>query len=590
MSSTPASTSALPLPHTSPTLCDPLPLTADQQQQLATHLSQQFSQWKQARQGLENKWGECWQAYLCELNPLSTDAYNEGPDRSRVSRPVLYEAVEGIQSNLMNALFPSDERFFSVVGKTEKDHANASTIENFLRTKLEATGFSEKFAMFLKQALITGNTVAAVPWQQRWRTRRVKQPVEVFGMPIHQRTTTQQQLVFHGPEFDVIDMFDFVMDPDADRFENATVIHRVTRPLAYLKQHKQTYHNTDNIQIDSANEDDTEGHKRARKSAFGLNNTEKKATQQDVTLLEVWGDFKLNDGTTYTNYVCVIANGQHVLRFEPNPYDHGMKPFVFTNLIPVPNEIYGIGAIEKSLGLQHAINTLTNQKLDLINLSINSPFTYLINDDVFDPASIVTRPGALIPVKSHETLKPLQYLNDFTIAFTEIADLKSEIQEATGALNLFNGVAQPRQHKKTATEIDALITGGAQKFNTLISHLENTALEPFLEMVFENAKQFLTEPHTLRLSKHDGSLEFVELLPEVLQQSQCQFRIDGSQAASLKNQELETLIGFIQLVQQAPELKSHINIIPLLKKIYRRLGFKDEDSIFTTPPTHKNTT
>jgi hypothetical protein len=104
-------------------------------------------------------------------------------------------------------------------------------------------------------------------------------------------------------------------------------------------------------------------------------------------------------------------------------------------------------------------------------------------------------------------------------------------------------------------------------------------------MVFNNAKQFLTEPETLRLSRQDGSLEFLELLPEILQQAQCQFKIDGSQAAMLKRQELDTLIGFIQLVQQAPELQQHINVVTLLKKIYRRLGFRDEESIFNTAST-----
>ena len=57
----------------------------------------------------------------------------DAADRSRIVRPVLYEAVEAIHANLLNAMFPADEKFFSVLGKTETDHKNAGIIEEFLR-------------------------------------------------------------------------------------------------------------------------------------------------------------------------------------------------------------------------------------------------------------------------------------------------------------------------------------------------------------------------------------------------------------------------------------------------------------------------
>lgn len=134
--------------------------------------------------------------------------------------------------------------------------------------------------------------------------------------------------------------------------------------------------------------------------------------------------------------------------------------------------------------------------------------------------------------------------------------------------------------KKTATEIQALVSGGAQKFNGFINHLENTSLEPFLEMVFASAKQFMTTPETVRLAGKNGDLSFVEILPNVLRQLECQFKIEGSQAALNKGEELNKMVTFIQLVQQQPELADKVNLLPLLKKVYRRLGFNDEDVVF----------
>lgn len=553
-------------------------LRAEMLAQLAATVRDDYTAWKAARRPLEDRWRECWQAYLCDVKTLTAEPDAYTADRSRVVRPLLYEAVEAIQANLMNALFPSDERFFSVMGKTEADHRNAQIIEAFLRQKLQAMGFSEKFAMFLKQAIITGNSVAAVPWRREVRQQRVYRPIELFGVTVGMEKTLETRLAVNGPDFETLDMMDFLIDPDEPDFEKATVIRRVERSLDALRRNP-VYGNLEGLQ--PHNEDDGDSNKASRRSAFGIQQgalAQSSRRQNKITLLEAWGDFRVGD-RLFENHVCVVANHERVIRFEPNPYDHGLKPFIFTSFIPTPNEAYGIGAIEKSLGLQHAVNTLTNQKLDVINISINNPFTYLINDDVFDPDTVVTRPGALIPVKSHDTLRPIAYLNNFTVAFTEIADLKNEIQEATGALKFFTGGEAPA-NPRTATEVSALVNGGVQKFSTFASHVENTSLEPFLRMVFENAKQFMGDGETLRITRADGSLAFRRILPDLLQRAQCDFRIDGAQAAISREQEIHAMIAFARLAKDLPAARERLNVLPLLRKIYRRFGFKDEEQVF----------
>jgi hypothetical protein len=562
-------------------------LSDDQQNQLAQSVTGNYHRWKQSRARLEGKWRECWEAYLCDMKSLYTEPEEDTADRSRIARPVLYEAVEGIHANLLNALFPANERFFTVSGKTEANHRHAGIIEEFLRCKLEEANFIEKYALFLKQAVVIGNTVAAAPWRKKSQIRRVDQPVTLFGITVGYHKEVVEETVYNGPEFEVIDMFDFLIDPDAQDFRQAKVIHKVERPLRTLKNNP-TYSNVDHLQASHAERlmDADDANKRSKRHAFGLDeqlseNTASPSEQSGIVkLLEAWGDFIIDD-RLYENYVCVVANDNTVIRFEPNPYDCGQKPFIFTSFIPVPNEIYGIGAIEKSLGLQHAINTLTNQKLDVINLSINNPFTYLINDDVFDPDTMISRPGALIPVKSHDTLRPIQFLNDFTVAFNEIADLKAEVQEATGALKYFTGGNGVQQ--RTATEVDALVNGGSQKFSSFLSHLEKTSLEPFLRFVFENARQFISTPENLRIYGKGGSVQFKRILPEIFKGADYSFHIDGSKGVLFKAQELRALVEFLQLVGNTPSMQPLVNVPALFRKIYRRLGFTDEADIFQTP-------
>ncbi len=550
-------------------------------QQLSQSVMQDFQQWKTDRSQLEKTWQNCWEAYLGQLKPLYAESDEMAEFRSQICRPILYESVEAIHAFLMNILLPGDEQFFSVMGKTEADHQNAQVIEMFLKAKLEEMGFYEKFSLFLKQAIITGNSVAAVPWRRKTRRCRINRPIHLLGVPVGREKVEAEIVVQQGPGFEVLDMFDFLIDPNEPDFEKAKVIRKVERPLVDVLRNP-AYTNLDGLQ--GQGQPDEDSHKSAKRAAFGISTSVQKTgggNRPMVTLHEAWGDFVVA-GKVFENYVCVIANGNRVIRFEPNPYDSGLKPFVFTTLIPVPNEVYGLSAIEKSLGLQHAVNTLTNQKLDVINLSINNPFTYLINDEVFDPDTVVTRPGALIPVKSHDTLRPLQYLNNFTVAFTEIADLKEEIQQATGAFKFLTGDAELNAGR-TATEVSAVVSGGHQKFSSFTKHLENCALEPTLQLVFEHAKQFMREPETVLMPNGDCGEEFVRILPEILQSSRCRFRITGSEATLLKTQELAALFEFAKLVQADPELRSQIDVIGLYQKIYRRFGFRDEAQLFSPP-------
>ena len=198
----------------------------------------------------------------------------------------------------------------------------------------------------------------------------------------------------------------------------------------------------------------------------------------------------------------------------------------------------------------------------------------MINDEIFDPETIVSKPGALIPVKSHDTLRPVQYLNNYTVAFQEIADLKAEIQEATGALKYFSGSADTLSslNSRTATEVSALVQGGRQKFNSLLSHLEHTSLEPYLNMAFSFCKQFLKKYKATYLNN--------ENFPMLLKTSDCSFKVSGSRELSLRNQEIEAIAGFIRLIQGVPELSNQVNLLSLVKRLYRHLGFSDEEEVF----------
>lgn len=544
-------------------------LSLDEQTLLAEGIITAFTSWKKTRQPLEERWQACWQAYLCQQKPALNPQAEADWTSNQINRPVLYETVETLNAYLLNALFPAGERFFSVLPLEESEQETARQVETFLRQKLEDFHFSDKYALFLKQLLITGNSIAAVPWKTKQGEKITSHPKTVLGLEIDRQITIESQIIYEGPDFEVLDMMEVVLDPEASCFDDATLIRRLERRLDSLKN-AGIYHNLDALEASLT----------TAQNNYSVNKIAVSIKPPVVVIYEAWGDFYLN-GELFENSVATVSESGILLRLEPIGFLGAQKPFIFSTLIPLPNQLYGLGAIENCLGLQDAINLLTNQKLDTIQMSIHSPFTYLVNDDIFDPSSVITQPGALIPVKNHDTLRPLQHLNNFSVAFSEIADLKSEIQEATGAFKLFNtqGVSEGAGNR-TATEITALLQGGAQKYSALLSHLESNSLEPFLKLVLNYFKCMIRQTQRLRLLQEDGQAQCVELTPQKLSSFACQFRISGVQSLALRTQEVEALSTFIGLLKQAPEVAKMIDITELYRRIYRRFGFKDEDKVF----------
>ena len=281
-------------------------LTCSQQAALVTGVMENYTDWKNARSNLEKTWQECWQAYLCDVSALYSQPDEEGEDRSRIARPVLYESVEAIYAFLMNTLLPADEQFFKVLGYTESDHAQAGAIEDYMRVKLQQCGFYEKFGLFLKQAIITGNSVAAVPWRKKTKKRRVSRPLTVLGVPVGHTKTQQEDIVYDGPDFEVLDIFDVLIDPNTPDFEQAMLIRKLERSLHEMEQ-SGMYQNlhTLNPQVEPE-----ETHKANKRQSFGIQSAstqQSQQRQQKITLYEAWGDFYM-DGTCFENYVCTIAN------------------------------------------------------------------------------------------------------------------------------------------------------------------------------------------------------------------------------------------------------------------------------------------
>ncbi|MGD9581701.1 MAG: portal protein, partial [Vampirovibrionia bacterium] len=405
---------------------------------------------------------------------------------------------------------------------------------------------------------------------------KIKEEIElpVFneeGIQIDTKLELQEveKIIYDGPDFQVINMFDIVFDSSLTSWQDGLVIHKTFRTIEEIKNNP-VYKNIDDLIVfNTLNKEYT-----SLQTIDIFDYTDDSSNKENmVKLYSAYGDFKIGD-KIYYDYIAVIANDKHLIRFEPNPYKE--KPFVFCIYESIPNELYGLGAIEPALGIQQMVNTFSNQKADVLSLIINGMWVY-VDDGIIDPEEIIAQPGALIPTKNVNNIQSIHPDNSVIMTYSEIAQLKSEFQEVTGATKYFTG-SPIIDFEKTATEVSALKSAGVVRFSEVIQNIEENALKRSINLIFNYNSNFNNGYSNIKTN--DRGISNVVQFSSNMLIDDFKFRIIGANSSISRDIRINKLIEFIGIASSIPVLSQYVNIIELIKRLYTELGFKDNDVIF----------
>ena len=379
--------------------------------EISAYVNHQRSLFATARLEKEATWLEAWGVYL---GSPSADRYNRMQQlrtvgdvnndwRHRINVGKAFESVETIEAYLQSAFFPNRDWFD--VQPTQPGYANlAKVVKKFVHNKLAESHFISNWEMFIRQMLITGNSVLALPW--RFETTRFKKKVKVsqlysqdeaghsyqLNTPVKFREVEEERVVKNSPDFEVLDVFDCYVDPRANNPNYADFIRRVVKSRAEVANLIAAgfYKDIDIRTVVPANpyETSVDNVSTTRKNLVlrfqGINLQAGYSWTDTIELFEFWGTVHI-EGKTYHDVVATVV-GDHLVRFETNPYWCG-KPFVIGTYIPICHSPMAMGAIEPSLGMLHELNIITNQRLDNLEISVDSMFE-VVNDGTLNPEDV----------------------------------------------------------------------------------------------------------------------------------------------------------------------------------------------------------
>jgi hypothetical protein len=531
--------------------------------EVISYVKHRESDFRQAREVAEETWLEAWSLYTGtpaavdhqRSQTLNTVGNVNNNWRHRLNTGKAFETVETVHAYLMGALFPNRE-WFDLVPTNPGYSQEARVIRKYLANKFIKSGFKTEFSKYLRQLLVCGTSILALPW--RFENENIKGNYK------------------GSTDFETISVFDVFLDPFSKNPNDADFIRRIRKTKADVINNLNSgkYSGVDAYEVCEMKPYESDyNYKKERLTSFqGIRTTREFSMCDVVEVIEFWGDVHC-DGVTLHDVVATVI-GDCLVSLKPNKYLSG-KPFVVGTVTQITETPYSIGLLQPNLGLMHELNIVTNQRMDCLEIHSNNMFT-LKENSTLAPEDVFVEPGKVFLVEEHGDLQPLNMGNQpFVINYQEAAVLEQQIDKNSGTGNFISANSQRSGERVTAAEIQAVKDAGGNRLSNLHDHIEQTSLIEILKRVWKSTQQFTKEDELVRVSGAlPGTYDYMKISPDSFSNEYSIFPI-GADYVTDNTKFVRSRMEFMSFVSQVPEMAAKIDYDALLLDVVNHMGFDE---------------
>jgi hypothetical protein len=321
-------------------------------QALSKWLSSRLEQWRNHR---NNNYLKHWDEYYrLWRGQWTLEDRNRLSEKSKIITPALQQAVEASVAELEEATFGRGRWFDIQDDQLDEDKQDVEHIRNLLQEDLEGSGAKDAICEVFLNGAVYGTGIAKIITEEEVKRRPVERPVEgtlTTSREIEEYTSVEVKIEAVSPK-------EFIIDPSANSINEALgVAHEVYKPRYVISEGMANgiYRDVD-IQADTD----------VIQIGYDPEYINRDASDQ-IKLCEYWGkvprkflnakvdveDFEY-DEDELVEAVVTIANDEHILRAEENPFMMVDRPFISYQHDIVPNKFWGRGVCEKGYNPQKA--------------------------------------------------------------------------------------------------------------------------------------------------------------------------------------------------------------------------------------------
>lgn len=526
-------------------------------------------------------------------------------NRANTFVPYPLSNVETIVSRVDDAFF-SFTPWFECDGVTAQDDHPAEAMQLVLDKKLTQAKFKSNFEEFVRNCSIYGFAGLKVDWD--WSFKTLTKPVPQFALDANQQPVPDPQtgepiiLRYQPQTFQVpaccpritaIDIYDLLVDPDAGitaclteqtlgQIKEFCISHKQLTGSDYFYPEGLAQLEKYIVQACPEAPDSV----LVRYAELWDNN------DTSCTILTfgedkdaiAWKDLRASyRATAYSPYKRKLYDGPPILLWDgENPFDHKRNPILFTSYIKLPNEVFGIGAIEVITDLTESMNKFVNMVTDNWNMAINRRYAYDTNADIDHEAlNQANVPGGKVGVNGNpsEVLIPLPFFTPNQGDYAILDLYKGMIEMGSGISDFYGKAVGNPTGNKTATGINSVINESNYRFKLFIRNLELDILQPMLQMCASMTQQYMTDREEVLLTKNPGPMipKWQVIDPEAII-GNYEFNLTAANYATNKAVRQRNLMTFAQIAMQSPYWKQGEG----LKEIAKVLEIRNADDLLKT--------
>ena len=530
-------------------------LTEVQKTEVVELVTTRFTKSSQFQKPLFTNFNEFYRLYRSIIN-AAKQSYK---GRAKLFIPYIWSTIETIMPRMVGAK-PKIE----AIPREIEDTENARSTSQVLDYQWDIMDMKKKIKLWVKQALLYGVGVIKLTWSFKGE----------FG-----------NVVQDQPDAEVVDLFDFYIDPDATTTDNAEyIIHRVERNIEALKANKN--YTVFKELVEDVKDD---SYKIQRDSITGLSKP-KDSDKKKVELLEYWGLYDIKGTGVDEECLITLANRKHILRAIPNPYEHKRKPFIVLFDTQIPNEFWAVGEVEPLKSLQYELNDIRNQRMDNVTLILNRMWKVKKGANI-DEDELVSQAGAVVHTDDMAGLETIDTPDVTASAYNEETLVKSDMQQASGITDYTKGQGsgavrgQSGMGNETATGIMLLQEAGNARFRYKLDNLEDS-LKDFGNQLIALNQQYLDKKMTIRIVGKEGGVKWIDVSPDNIK-GRYDIAVEAGSTQpmnkSMRRAEARELLATV-----APYAELGANVKYFLKYLLSTYDLTDTEEAFNQPMQEEN--
>lgn len=448
---------------------------------------------------------------------------NGEPVKSNLFIPRTYQIIDTIRARMLMALFknrpyiefvpiPSQQVRLSLQQSEDK----AEIASALLDEQLNKNDIVAKFYDYLTSMLVFPAGVMGVGWkyEEDYVKRKVPEPeiiqtqygAQYTGNYVYE-VRESIETVWDDNEFVNIDYFDFWPDPKGsnlddcrgvfqrefatrdDILQRLNFLDRLDEGIIYLQSVQELEKLRGVINLERGRE--------RRLSEVGINddmpeifknsNDERLNKNGEYELLHYWED----------NRHAILVNREKCIYDGPSPYwRHRKKPFITSSYDRLPNQFYGMSAVQILNDLQEEENTIHNQRSDNVNFIINKMWKVRRGADI-DKSQLVSEPAGVLEVDRMDDVEEFG-MKDVAASSFHQQNFISQIMENTLATPpVIRGASSSGD--QTATETLKQSNNASLRFDVKIQLFRSLDIKRMAYLADMNNQQFINSNRLVRL-------------------------------------------------------------------------------------------